>query len=187
MLPSDLETSFSWFSSISTSHSFSCVLSCMINLQKVILQVRSMGNRPQGSKFAYTATAIFFACLMGYMLFCSAWLTVKGIQATLATLAAENQQFGKDFRSTVAAIFGNRIFRDLIVSTVSTYGLYLISSLLFFDFLHMFTSFIQYLLLSPSYVNILYSLLTSLTDFLGTCTHSVIRTMYHGEQREITQ
>ena len=124
-----------------------------------------MGNRPQGSKFAYTATAIFFACLMGYMLFCSAWLTVKGIQATLATLASENQEFGKDFRSTVSAIFGNRIFRDLIVSTVSTYGLYLLSSILFFDFLHMFTSFIQYLLLSPSYVNILYPHRYLFSDF----------------------
>ena|SRR5438270_954977 len=184
MLTSDRETFSLWFSSIFISHSFSCVLSCTINLV-IPSNNRSMGNRPQGSKFAYTATAIFFACLMGYMLFCSAWLTVKGIQATLATLAAENQQFGKDFRSTVSAIFGNRIFRDLIVSTVSTYGLYLISSLLFFDFLHMFTSFIQYLLLSPSYVNILYShsflLLT-----LVTCTHSVTHTMYRGEQRETT-
>src|SRR5277367_5237709 len=115
-----------------------------------------MGNRPQGSKFAYTAAAVFFALLMGYMLFCSVWLTIKGIEATLATLNAEGQQFGQNFKSTVSAIFGNRIFRDLIVSTASTYGLYLFSSIFFFDFLHMFTSFIQYLLLSPSYVNILY-------------------------------
>jgi len=114
-----------------------------------------MGNRPQGSKFAYTATAIFFALLMGYMLFCSAWLTVKGIQATLASLAANGEKFGQSFKETVAAIAGNRIFRDLIISTAATYGLYLISSLLFFDFLHMITSFVQYLLLSPSYVNIL--------------------------------
>jgi chitin synthase len=114
-----------------------------------------MGNRPQGSKFAYTITAIFFALLMGYMLFCSAWLTIKGIQATIATLHSEGQGFGQNFHDTVLAIFQNRIFRDLIVSSASTYGLYLLSSILFFDFLHMFTSFVQYLLLSPSYVNIL--------------------------------
>lgn len=143
-----------------------------------------MGNRPQGSKFAYTATAIFFALLMGYMLFCSAWLTVKGIQATLAVLHAENQNFGQSFSSTVNAIFANRIFRDLIVSTVSTYGLYLISSLLFFDFLHMFTSFIQYLLLSPSYVNILY-IPRPPSLIVVTCMLSVTHTMYLGEQREI--
>jgi|SRR5579859_7182 len=144
-----------------------------------------MGNRPQGSKFAYTATAIFFACLMGYLLFCSAWLTVKGIQATLANLRAEGQGFGTNFNSTVKAIFGNVIFRDLIVSTVSTYGLYLISSILFFDFLHMFTSFIQYLLLSPSYINILYPPTAWSWLIVATCMRSVTLMMYRGEQREI--
>jgi chitin synthase len=145
-----------------------------------------MGNRPQGSKFAYTAAAMFFALLMGYMLFCSAWLTIKGIQATLAVLHSENQNFGQNFSSTVSAIFANRIFRDLIVSTVSTYGLYLISSLLFFDFLHMFTSFIQYLLLSPSYVNILYPLNCIILTVV-TCMRFVTRTMCPGGQREIIQ
>jgi chitin synthase len=115
-----------------------------------------MGNRPQGSKFSYTATAIFFALLMGYMLFCSGWLTYKGVESTLAALRQDDQTFGESFSGTVQAIAGNRIFRDLILSTASTYGLYLLSSLLYFDFLHMFTSFIQYLLLSPSYINILY-------------------------------
>ena len=100
-------------------------------------------------------TAIFFAVVMLYMLFCSIWLTVKGIQETLASLHAQNAHFGKDFRLTIAAIFQNKIFRDLILSTLSTYALYLISSLLFLDFLNMFTSFVQYILLSPSYTNIL--------------------------------
>jgi len=146
---------------------------------------RSMGNRPQGSKFAYTAAAVFFALLMGYMLFCSVWLTIKGIQATIATLNAEGQGFGQNFNATVKAIFGNRIFRDLIVSTASTYGLYLLSSIFFFDFLHMFTSFIQYLLLSPSYVNILYSAnFPALT--VVTSTRFAIHMTCHGEQRGTT-
>lgn len=114
-----------------------------------------MGNRPQGSKIAYLATTIFFAILMLYILFCSIWLTVKGVQQTLATLHSEDAHFGKDFGKTIGAIFGNKIFRDLIVSTLSTYALYMISSILFADVLHMFTSFFQYLLLSPSYVNVL--------------------------------
>jgi len=115
-----------------------------------------MGNRPQGSKFWYTATAIFFALLMGYMLFCSVWLTMKGVQATLTNLRQRGETFGQSFSETVSATFGNRIFRDLIISAGATYGLYLVSSILFFDFLHMFTSFLQYLLLSPSYVNIMF-------------------------------
>ena len=128
---------------------------CLVSLNKFVSNLRSMSHRPQRSKFAYTVTSIFFALLMCYMLFCSAWLTVKGMPATIASLEQKGQKFGQ---STVKVIFRNRIFRDLIVSTTGTYALYLLSSILFFDFLHMFTSFVQYLLLLPSYINILYSL-----------------------------
>src|SRR5262249_12417028 len=42
-----------------------------------------------------------------------------------------------------------------IVSMASTYLLYFVVSFLFLDPWHMFTSFIQYLLLTPTYINIL--------------------------------
>ncbi|KAI7568260.1 Chitin synthase, partial [Hortaea werneckii] len=48
-----------------------------------------------------------------------------------------------------------KLFRTLIVSMCSTWLLYLISSILFFDPWHMFTCFLQYLLLTPTYINIL--------------------------------
>lgn len=72
---------------------------------------------------------------------------------------------------TVGRIFKNQIFFTLIVSLLSTYVLWFVASILFFDPWHMFTSvssqlsvpchnthpcqFIQYLLLTPTYVNIL--------------------------------
>jgi len=46
-------------------------------------------------------------------------------------------------------------FRNIVISLLSTYGLYLIGSLLHGQPWHMITSFIQYLLMLPSYVNIL--------------------------------
>ncbi len=101
-----------------------------------------MGNRPQGSKLSYMGATIFFAILMGYMLFCAGWLTYQGVQQTLAELRAKNAQFGSSFTLTAQAVFANPIFRNLIVSSVSTYGVYLLSSLLFMDFMHMFTSFV---------------------------------------------
>lgn len=52
-------------------------------------------------------------------------------------------------------LFTNPIFRTLIISMLSTYVLYLLSSLLFLDPWHMVTSFVQYLLLTPTYLNIL--------------------------------
>ena len=56
---------------------------------------------------------------------------------------------------TFVSLFTNPLFRTLIVSMASTYVLYLVSSILFLDPWHMATSFIQYLLLTPTYLNIL--------------------------------
>lgn len=43
----------------------------------------------------------------------------------------------------------------MIVSLLATYGVYLISSIIALDPFHLATSFIQYLLLSPTFINIL--------------------------------
>lgn len=52
-------------------------------------------------------------------------------------------------------IFTDPVFSSLVVSMLSTYGIWLIASLLFFDPWHMITSFVQYLLLTPTFINVL--------------------------------
>ena len=52
-------------------------------------------------------------------------------------------------------LFTNKLFRTLVVSMCSTWLLYLFASILFLDPWHMATCFIQYLLLTPTYINIL--------------------------------
>lgn len=52
-------------------------------------------------------------------------------------------------------LFKNKVFYTLIVSVMSTFGLWLIASLIMFDPWHMFTSFIQYMLLTPTFTNVL--------------------------------
>ena len=76
-------------------------------------------------------------------MFASVFITVKSIQSELAT---------KDF--TITDILKNQIFYTLIISLASTYLLWFVVSFLFFDPWHMFTSFIQYLLITPTYINI---------------------------------
>jgi len=49
----------------------------------------------------------------------------------------------------------NKTLQEIVVALLATYGLYLISSIMHFEPWHMFTSFIQYMFLLPSYVNIL--------------------------------
>jgi chitin synthase len=77
-------------------------------------------------------------------MFASIFITVKSIQTQVDTNSF-----------TISDIVKNQIFYTLIISLASTYLLWFIVSFLFFDPWHMFTSFIQYLFLTPTYINIL--------------------------------
>lgn len=56
----------------------------------------------------------------------------------------------KPFITSASLIQTNATFRDIVISLVATYGLYLIGSIIHGEPWHMFTSFIQYLFLQPS-------------------------------------
>ncbi|EME46340.1 glycosyltransferase family 2 protein [Dothistroma septosporum NZE10] len=107
--------------------------------------VLALGNRPQGSNKFYMAQVYFWAIIMGYLLFASIFITVKSVQAQV------KQHDGFNF----TLLFTNKLFFTLIISLASTYVLYMVASILFLDPWHMFTSFLQYLLLTPTYLNIL--------------------------------
>jgi chitin synthase len=62
--------------------------------------------------------------------------------------------FGIELNS-IRLIKTNRTLQEIAVALLATYGLYFISSFMHFEPWHMFTSFIQYMFLLPSYVNIL--------------------------------
>jgi len=81
---------------------------------------------------------VFFAFLMVYMTFCAIWMTKLGIQTAMAAGATS---FG--------ALMGDETFRNVILSLASTYGLYLVGSVIYFEPWHMFTSFAQYLCMMP--------------------------------------
>lgn len=106
-----------------------------------------MGNRPQGSKWAYILSFAFFALLMVYMMFATVWITVIGVESAVADANGSTNMF--------VGLVKQEAFRDVIVSVFSTYVLYFVSSFLFLDPWHMFTSFIQYIFMAPGYTNIL--------------------------------
>ncbi|KAJ3384781.1 Chitin synthase, class 1 [Lobulomyces angularis] len=110
----------------------------------VTIFIISLGNRPQGSKFIFTFTVIFFAFLMILMLFLAVWSVVIAMREFFNSPIRFVNYF-----VTVPA------FRDVVISLASTWGLYLIASLMHLDAWHVFTCMIQYFLLLPSYVNIL--------------------------------
>ncbi|OZJ05044.1 hypothetical protein BZG36_02133 [Bifiguratus adelaidae] len=117
----------------------------------IAMFICSLGNRPQGSKWMFTLCVVFFGLVMCYMLFCSAWLTFSGVHRAMSdpswNPAASN--------SNAQLLLATPGFRDIIISLAATYGLYFCSSILWLDPWHMFTSFLQYLLLAPSYINVL--------------------------------
>ncbi len=107
--------------------------------------ILSLGNRPQGSNKWYMSMVYFWCIIMAYLMFASIFLTVRSVQSTIK----ENKGFH------VGDLLGDPIFRTLIISLLSTYVMYFLVSFLFLDPWHMFTSFIQYLLMTPTYINIL--------------------------------
>lgn len=82
---------------------------------------------------------------MAYLMFASVFITVKSVQSQIR----DNNGF------SVGDLFKEKVFATLIVSLLSTYVMWLVVSIIFLDPWHMFTSFIQYLLMTPTYINIL--------------------------------
>ena len=77
-------------------------------------------------------------------MFAAVFISVTAIQTDL-----------KEHQFSVSSLFNNPVFITLILSVLSTYGIWLIASLLMFDPWHMFSSLVQYMLLTPTFTNIL--------------------------------
>ena len=94
----------------------------------IVQFIIALGNRPQGSKFLYTASMVFFALLMGYMLFVTVWITIVGITAVV-----------EDTDASFTAMMGQSRFRNIVVSVCAPYVMYFVASFMFLDPWHMFT------------------------------------------------
>ncbi|RMD41845.1 hypothetical protein DV735_g3269, partial [Chaetothyriales sp. CBS 134920] len=108
----------------------------LISLQFIL----SMGNRPQGAKKLYLMTIILYGIIMAYTTAAALYLFVKQLTDHALQKTDDTYQLG------------NNVFTNLIVSTVSTIGLYFLMSFLYLDPWHMFTSSAQYFALLPAYI-----------------------------------
>ncbi|KAL5610594.1 hypothetical protein FOBRF1_006711 [Fusarium oxysporum] len=107
--------------------------------------VLSLGNRPAGSGGLYAAMVWFWAGIMIYLLFAAIFISVKSIMADVNDADAFQ----------VSDILKNKVFYMLIISVMSTWGIWLIASIIMLDPWHMATSFVQYMLLTPTFTNVL--------------------------------
>ena len=81
------------------------------------------------------------------MLFAAGWISYKAVQSSPVQGDANIANAKKAFSDVT--------FVNVVVALLSTYGLYIVASFLFFEPYHMFHSSVQYLLLVPFYVNVL--------------------------------
>ncbi|KAF3161482.1 Chitin synthase, class 2, variant 2 [Orbilia oligospora] len=118
-----------------------------IYLGLVMVQfVLALGNRPKGSKHTYIASFIFFAIIQLYVIILSIYLVVQAFKTFQLDTSSAGQFFRNFFEGTSGVI---------LVALAATFGLYVVSSLLYLDPWHLFHSFPQYLLIASSYTNIL--------------------------------
>ena len=117
-----------------------------IYLAFVILQfVLALGNRPKGSRITYIVSFVVFAIIQLYLIVLSFYLLGRALSGNAIT----------DGIDDLSKFFGPDGVGVILIAVVATFGLYFIASFLYFDPWHMFTSFLQYLLLMPSFTNIL--------------------------------
>ncbi|EIW67254.1 hypothetical protein TREMEDRAFT_33680 [Tremella mesenterica DSM 1558] len=108
--------------------------------------VLALGNRPKGEKGLYILTLWVFAMLGAYMIVCSVLLSIKAFEDALNVAGSAGTKIVHLFKTSNGV---------LVAAVMSTLGIYLFSSLLYNDPWHMFSSFPQYMLLAPSFTNVL--------------------------------
>ncbi|CAE6439438.1 unnamed protein product [Rhizoctonia solani] len=109
--------------------------------------VLALGNRPKGERLTYFITLCVFAFLGAYLILCSIWLTVLAFKDITFTSGSSTGQKVEQLLTGTNGV--------LMAALVATFGIYFISSFLYRDPWHMFSSFPQYMLLAPSFTNVL--------------------------------
>jgi Glycosyltransferases, probably involved in cell wall biogenesis len=103
-----------------------CVLTSMF--------IVSIGNRPQASKNIFKVLIILLTVCALYALIVGFWFVFTTIH-----------DFGIDANASTY------VFVSIVVSMLSTYGLYVLMSILYLDPWHILTCSVQYFLMIPSY------------------------------------
>ena len=102
----------------------------------------SMGNRPQGNRIGYLVSMIVFGFIMlilvSFVVFLAYWSIKKEV-----------------VHHKNAEILTDGVFVRIVISVLSTYGIWLLASLMFLDPWHIFTSLFQFILVSPSFINVI--------------------------------
>lgn len=110
----------------------------------VLSFIMALGNRPKGERVSYIVSFCIFGVLGLYVTAASLYLTFNSFKNNHLETAQDWKNLFTEGPSVV-----------LIASLIASYGVYLLASILFADPWHMISSFPQYILVAPSFINIL--------------------------------
>lgn len=113
--------------------------------------ILALGNRPKGSRYSYIVSFAVFGIIQTYIIVLSMYLVIHSFTAKDSTDIIFNEGANTFFKSFFAST-GPGI---IIIALFATFGLYFVASFLYLDPWHMFSSFLQYLVLMTSYINVL--------------------------------
>ncbi|CAI7589892.1 hypothetical protein N7533_009893 [Penicillium manginii] len=97
--------------------------------------ILALGNRPKGSRLAYTLSFIYFSIVQCYILVLSFYLVKNAF--TGGTLDFD---LSKGVGAFLKSFFSSSGAGIVLIALVSTYGIYFLASFLYMDPWHMFTS-----------------------------------------------
>ncbi|KAJ3415249.1 Chitin synthase, class 2 [Chytridiales sp. JEL 0842] len=114
-----------------------------------VVFIAALGNRPEGSRTLYLCLSIVFALFTAFQIFFGIW-NVK-----VSTSAFQRSRFNDNTADGFwTYTLQNPTFRDLVVSSSVTGGVYVLSAIVHLDPWHLLSCLVQYLLLLPSVVNL---------------------------------
>lgn len=105
----------------------------------------SLGNRPKGSRKQFTILFVIYGVMQTYALVIAFYLSVRAFQSN------PNPFQGND--GGIVGLAQSAGFL-VVVALASTYGLYIISALLYLDVGHLLHSLPQYTFIMPSFTNV---------------------------------
>ncbi|KAK4056773.1 hypothetical protein OIO90_002325 [Microbotryomycetes sp. JL221] len=109
--------------------------------------ILALGNRPKAERGFYTLSFSVYALFSAYLITMTVILTIKAF-CPISTLL--NEASG----SSVSVFLGST-YGPIFAGIAGTFGVYIISSLLYLDPWHLLTSMPAFLLIAPSFTNIL--------------------------------
>lgn len=111
----------------------------------------AFGNRPLGFKLAYRLSFVVFGSIQFYVLVLWIYLVYDAFATATPSRITMNQGASTFWKTLINSDAGGMI----VITSVATFGLHFIASLMYRDPWHIISSSFQYFLVMPSFINIL--------------------------------